>query len=273
MDRLAFSTLGCPGWDFETIIKQAKKLGYSALELRGIEDELNIEALPIFINGKYKETNKVLADNGLFICNAGTSVFFHNADGYNAAINEGKTAIDMCHLTGIPAIRVFGDSIPPGDSVDEVNKRIIDGINELIGYSDKETGGSVQIWIEVHGEYNTPQMLSPVVDRFIDNPGFGMIWDIQHSYKAGIKPADFYNIFKPVIRHVHFKDCIFEDGNPIITLPGDGVIPIKEHYDLLEAGGYKGIYSFEWEKRWHPDLPEPEIAFVRYAELMNGIAK
>jgi len=271
MTRLAFSTLGCPDWDFETIVKQAKEMGYSAIELRGIKDELRIEALPIFINGQYKETNKVLEENNLFISNAGTSVMFHNADGYDAALTEGRTAIDMCYLTGIPAIRVFGDSIPPGETVEAVNKRIIEGVRELCKYSDEKTEGKIQIWLEVHGDYNTPQMLSPVVDKLTDCPGFGMLWDIQHSYKAGTPPAEFYNEYKSIIRHVHFKDCIFEDGKPIEKLPGDGVIPIKEHYEILESGGYKGIYSLEWEKRWHPNLPEPEIAFKRYADLMKEI--
>jgi len=273
MERLAFSTLGCPDWDFDTIVKQAKTMGYSAIELRGIKDVMRIEDLPIFVDGNYKETNKVLADNGLVISNAGTSVFFHNVDGYDAAIEEGKIAIDTCHLVGIPAIRVFGDSIPPGDTVEAVTKRIVEGLNELCYYSRDKTGGNVRIWIEVHGDFNTPQILSPVVDKLAGCPLFGMLWDIQHSYKAGTAPADFYNEFKSVIEHVHFKDCIFDDGKPVEKLPGDGIIPIKEHYEILEAGGYKGFYSLEWEKRWHPELPDPEIAFVRYAELMNSLIK
>jgi hypothetical protein len=36
----------------------------------------------------------------------------------------------------------------------------------------------------------------------------------------------------------------------------------------LEDGGFTGIYAFEWEKRWHTHLPEPEIAFKKYVEVM-----
>jgi len=31
--------------------------------------------------------------------------------------------------------------------------------------------------------------------------------------------------------------------------------------------GYKGFYSFEWEKRWHPEIEEPEVAFAQYASV------
>ncbi|HEY5906652.1 MAG TPA: sugar phosphate isomerase/epimerase, partial [Vicinamibacteria bacterium] len=33
---LAFSTLGCPGWDLAKILEQGQRLGYAAVELRGI---------------------------------------------------------------------------------------------------------------------------------------------------------------------------------------------------------------------------------------------
>lgn len=29
------------------------------------------------------------------------------------------------------------------------------------------------------------------------------------------------------------------------------------------------IISLEWEKRWHPELDEPEVAFPAYAAWMN----
>jgi hypothetical protein len=32
---------------------------------------------------------------------------------------------------------------------------------------------------------------------------------------------------------------------------------------------YTGSYSFEWEKVWHPELEEPEIAFPDYARVMR----
>jgi hypothetical protein len=37
----------------------------------------------------------------------------------------------------------------------------------------------------------------------------------------------------------------------------------------LATGGYKGYYCFEWEKKWHPEIEDPEIAFPHYARTMT----
>ena len=38
--KLAFSTLGCPGWSFEEIFATAKDLGMDGIEIRGIGTEM-----------------------------------------------------------------------------------------------------------------------------------------------------------------------------------------------------------------------------------------
>jgi hypothetical protein len=48
-----------------------------------------------------------------------------------------------------------------------------------------------------------------------------------------------------------------------------GDVPIFEAIDALSKGGYKGYYSFEWEKLWHPELEAPELAIADYAAEMK----
>jgi hypothetical protein len=38
---------------------------------------------------------------------------------------------------------------------------------------------------------------------------------------------------------------------------------------VLVGAGYGGYYSFEWEKVWHPELEEPEVAIADYARVMT----
>jgi hypothetical protein len=42
-----------------------------------------------------------------------------------------------------------------------------------------------------------------------------------------------------------------------------------EAIDILYNDGYKGYFSFEWEKLWHPEIAEPEIAIAHYAKTMK----
>jgi len=46
-------------------------------------------------------------------------------------------------------------------------------------------------------------------------------------------------------------------------------VPVKAQVKTLAAAGYKGYYCFEWEKKWHPEIEEPEVAFPHYAKTIT----
>jgi hypothetical protein len=43
---LAFSTLGCPAWEWNKILEFASQHGFAAIELRGLEGNLDLPAHP-----------------------------------------------------------------------------------------------------------------------------------------------------------------------------------------------------------------------------------
>jgi hypothetical protein len=53
------------------------------------------------------------------------------------------------------------------------------------------------------------------------------------------------------------------------VLTGTGEVPVKEQVKVLAASGYQGFYCLEWEKRWVPDIEEPEVAFPQYARVVT----
>ena len=57
------------------------------------------------------------------------------------------------------------------------------------------------------------------------------------------------------------------------TLTGRGEVPIAEAIGSLIKGGYEGFYSFEWEKLWHPEIPEPDIALADYPVSIQSYFK
>jgi sugar phosphate isomerase/epimerase len=86
---------------------------------------------------------------------------------------------------------------------------------------------------------------------------------------------EFYKVMKSYITHTHLKDHI--RGTPgdertyKLCLVGEGDIPIKAIVKQLMDDGYDGYFSLEWEKKWHPDLPEAEIAYPGFVRVMNSI--
>ena len=54
---------------------------------------------------------------------------------------------------------------------------------------------------------------------------------------------------------------------------GQGDVPVPEIVARLRADGYDGYYSFEWEKKWAPEIEEPEVAFPDYMHYMKELLK
>ena len=49
------------------------------------------------------------------------------------------------------------------------------------------------------------------------------------------------------------------------ALPGQGAFAPERVLTALQAGSYERWISFEWEKRWHPAIPDPEVALPHFA--------
>ena len=77
----------------------------------------------------------------------------------------------------------------------------------------------------------------------------------------------------PWIRHTHLKDSVPAGKERKYVLTGKGDVPVERQVQALRKIGYQGYYCFEWEKVWHPDLLEPEVAFPDYVRVMKGYLK
>ena len=83
-------------------------------------------------------------------------------------------------------------------------------------------------------------------------------------------PAETYAKIGKWARHTHLKDSKPEGADRRYVLIGTGEVPVKEQVKVLASADYKGFYCFEWEKKWHPEIEEPEVAFPQYAKVVGG---
>jgi sugar phosphate isomerase/epimerase len=97
-----------------------------------------------------------------------------------------------------------------------------------------------------------------------------LLWDAHHTFVAGKEPpAKTFEALKPYIRHTHLKDSKPEGKEVRYVLTGQGTVPVRETVNILAKSGYNGFYCFEWEKGWHPEIEEPEVAFPQFVERMR----
>lgn len=269
--KLSFSTLGCPNWPWQTVLDRAAEYGYSGLEIRGVNGVMAADEIGALAPENRKSLAGELESRGLSIVCLGTSCSFHDPEKFDAAVDEGKKAIDVAAGIGAPFIRVFGDQIASPELRDEVIDRVSRGVNTLCDYAK---GSSVRVLQEVHGDFNRLETLLPVAKSIGNAENFGLIWDVAHSDKTyGGDWPTFYDGIKPWIHHIHIKDHKrLTDGSLQLCMTGEGDIPLADLCRTLTEDGYDGFFSLEWEKKWHPDLQEPEAVFPAYIRYMQGLA-
>jgi sugar phosphate isomerase/epimerase len=270
---LAVSTLGCPKWDWNTIVKNTSQWGYAALELRGIQDQMDLTKCAEFSGTRLQGTKQDLAAVGLKISDLGASAQMHEPDPVKRAahMDEARRFIDLAHLLNAPYVRVFPNQFIPGEDKKVTIARIASGLHELGEYAN---GSGVVVIVESHGEFRRADDLTAILEG-AKSKNVAFLWDAHHTCVEGEKPADTYARLGKWVRHTHLKDSVPETGpgktkeDRHYVLLGTGEIPVKETVKVLAAHAYKGYYCFEWEKRWHPDIVEPEVSFPHYAKTMR----
>ena len=112
--------------------------------------------------------------------------------------------------------------------------------------------------METHGEVVHIADIEKIMQS-ASHPNVGLVWDIVNMWAVTKEPpAQAYDKLKKYIHHTHIKDLKFIDGKEQYVLLGKGDTPIFEAIDMLAKDGYKGYYSFEWEKLWHPEIEKPK---------------
>jgi sugar phosphate isomerase/epimerase len=268
---IGFSTLGCPNWEWKKILDQASRLGYAAIELRGLMGEMDLSKSPQFTGDKLKESLKDLNALELKISDLGASARLGEPDKAKRAaqLDEARRYIDLAHQLKSPYVRIFGGKLLKDQTMKDATQLIIAGFKEL---HDHAKGSGVVLLIESHDEFTTSDSLLNIL-RGANLPTAALLWDAHHTFAAGgEQPAESFKRLKEYVRHTHLKDSRApqageKDRRYVLT--GAGEVPVKETVKVLAAGGYGGYYSFEWEKRWHPEIEEPEVAIPHFAKVIR----
>jgi len=264
--KLSFSTLGCPDWSFDKILSFAKQNNYSGIEVRGIQREMDLTKCKEFTEN-IGATRRLMKDKGLGFVDLGSSAEMHHSDVADRQkhLDEARRFIDLAEKLDCPYVRVFPSKLPKEDRQATIDL-IVKG---LLTAGDYAKGSKVVVLMETHGDVVESAVLKQIMEA-AKHPHVGLVWDVTNMWTVTKeRPADVYAELKEYIHHTHIKDALVIDGKPQYKLLGKGEVPIFEAIDILRKNNYKGYYSFEWEKMWHPEIDEPEIAIADYVKTMR----
>ena len=263
---LGFSTLGCPQWTWPQILEFAAAHGYAGIELRGLLTHMDLTQVPELGADRVGEAKRQLAARGLAVTCLGASANLHEMEPAKrtAQLDEARRFIDLAQTLGAPYVRVFGNNYVAGVPRAEMLAHIAGGLRTLGDYARAR---NVAVLIESHGDFTDSPALLELLQR-ADSPNVALLWDAHHTFVSGKEePEDTVRQLGRYIRHVHLKDSIPAGTDRRYVLTGTGQVPVKRQIEALVKLGYRGYYNFEWEKRWHAEIEEPEVAFAQYARV------
>ena len=169
---------------------------------------------------------------------------------------------DLAAELGAPGLRVFGDTIQPGADRASTQSWIAESIRELAEITAVK---GVEVWIENHGDFAAAGETAAILANAA-SPGVGVVWDPANSFAAhGERSEEGAAILQPAIRHVHIKDLRRQGDEWEYVPTGEGDFPLLELRASLEDLNYDRFVSFEWEKKWHPEIAGAEIALPHFS--------
>jgi sugar phosphate isomerase/epimerase len=268
---LAFSTLGCPAWDWQKILTFAHDHGFAAIELRGLQGSMDLPANPVFAADRIEQTKQEIHGKDLRIAcvSSSANLYFEDPGRRAKELADARRFIDLAAVLGAPYVRVFGGKAEADKNPvpsDETKARVAGGLRELGNYAGPR---GVTVIIESHDHFTSSATLKDVMNA-AGSDHVGLLWDAHHTFATSNEDPEFtVKQLGPWIRHTHLKDSTGSGEERKYVLTGRGNVPIQRQIKALQSIGYKGFYCFEWEKVWHPDLEDPEIAIADYARVVG----
>lgn len=273
--KFAFSTLACPKWSVQQVIENALNMGYDGIEWRLLDGTI-ID--PIRDSTKVVDAVTTCRKHGLDVCALDTSCSFNHEDPEVRAkqIADLLNWVILAQNVRVPVVRVFGGKDEQNSasqpSQETVNAWVADSLRFV---ASKIEQSSVTVALETHDAFSSARRVASVLQS-VNSRNVAALWDSHHPYRVGETVEDVVNALQGRIAHVHVKDARRDPtdstGWQLVPL-GEGEVPVREQLHILMQQGYTGYVSVEWEKHWHPELAEPEIALSQHIAWLKQVSR
>ncbi|TWU46126.1 Inosose dehydratase [Rubripirellula tenax] len=264
--KWGISTLGCHELDLPETCKLAEQHGIHHLEIRSLADCLD---LPEYLDKTYPGDPAAVARileqhrQSVIALNSGFKLIGADDD----AREELSAFARWADLLEIPLIRIFG-----GGSMSEPLSKddLATAVENLRWWKQQreENQWKTHVALETHDGFSSSQRCLQLQDAFGGH--VDVIWDTHHTWKMGDESAlQTWEKMSSMIQHVHIKDSVSIPSarHPYTyVLPGRGEFPAGDVYSVLRDNNYSGIISLEWERKWHPYLPDLGTALTALTE-------
>jgi len=267
--KLCGHTMGTPGKTAREAIDLFADIGYEGIEVRCAPD--GVLDLPQVTESEARALRDYAGERGVvFAC-----LTPYYKDFLPPARDETLAGLDLAlKVAGwldCPLVRVNAGVWPSESAThEETWQATVTGLRQA-GARAADLGK--RLAVENHA--GTLTMSARDTVRLVEevaSPGVGIIYD--HYFIAQASEGETYQeairLQAPHLVHVHVKNGREQDGEFNTCLVEDGVFDWPGIVAELNAVGYEGFLSDEWEKHWRPEeLPDPEIGMRRNHDFLR----
>jgi sugar phosphate isomerase/epimerase len=267
--KLGFSSLSCPTWSLETILSKAKEYGYTGVEMRGLQGELDLtRARPL--SAEPDKVRARLADAGIQLVCLGSNASFASKSAPQRQENEDQVRryIDLAARLDCPLVRVFSGDVPPGTNRHTVQALAAEHLRHLAPYAAQQ---NVTVIVENVGDFSRSKDLWYFADA-TSHPNVACCWNVVNGMTAGERPTISIPRLGSRIRLVHLSDAKFDEQFRLTDYvpPGSGQVEFERLVTLLRGVAYTGFIMFEWPRLWLPELPDADAVLPQFKKLLQG---
>ena len=273
--KIAGHTMGTPDLNLRGAMRLFSRIGFDGIEVRCAKDgQLDTttadDALLQLVRDWQQETGVQIT------C---LTSYFKDfvTDRRDAELAGLKQVVHIAARLDVPMVRVYGglDPVPEGYTREQDWERTASGIRE-IGRLARDH--SIDVCVETHNGSLTLSAADTVrMVEMVDLDNVGILLDYAWIHWAKVEsPREAVKLCAPYLRYVHYKDWRIDWDQPDAgqrraRLMGDGSVPWPEVFAALHEVGYDGWIADEYEKYWHPELPEPEDGMGRNLTYVQSL--
>ncbi|MCG3178838.1 MAG: hypothetical protein BIFFINMI_01168 [Phycisphaerae bacterium] len=269
--KLSVTTLGWPSCTLDRILADMKSVGgFAGIDFRGLGDELDITRLPEF-NERLDETLGRIRAAGLVVSGLCTSCRLIAKDDADRAKHLDEI-VRYCKLADrigtVEAVRVFGGAPRKGQGEFDWKAEAVVTLRNMVKATE---GCRTPIAIETHDAWCRAADVGELMRR-VNHPRARVLWDLLITQLMGKEtPDESAKHIGPLVVYTHVKDGYIKDDAFGISMVGQGEVDLPAAMAALKSIGYDGWLTFEWEKRWHPEIADAVEALPAYRKVLEPL--
>lgn len=265
------STLAFPGIPISEVIRICREIGLDGIDVRTDFDGEHLS--PDSSKQERQQLRSEFQNAGLVLSGIygyGGRAPMLNPDPQIRAkdIELIKRLVDLAVDLHSPLVRVMNGT---KDCLPEHYQRYIESIRIAGEYAQS---AGVQLGIETHGELIYDAATAKHIIHSVGLPNVVIIWDPANLIRTGNDALSEAPLMYPLAGYVQLKDWrtpgIVPGREHEACLMGEGEVNLPGLINFLQKQGYNGWLCIEYEKKWHPYMPDPRSGVAHDLQYLKA---